>query len=127
MRKDSIDNDSSSSSEANEAETNASSSAGAAFLILPSAGKPAEILRGIGKIAKVISDNTGIIWWLRKPNHFKSVWFHGPKTFKYGLNLHDKSLQDCVKEGKNIRISPSFIPLRVLKFFNLQFGFIGEK
>ena len=100
VRKDSIDNDSSSSSDANE-ETIAGSSGGAAFLILPSAGKPAEIFRGIGMIAKVVSDSTGIIWWLRKPNHYKSVWFHRQKTFKYGLNLHDKSLQDCVKEGKN--------------------------
>ena len=82
-------------------ETIAGSSGGAAFLILPSAGKPAEIFRGIGMIAKVVSDSTGIIWWLRKPNHYKSVWFHRQKTFKYGLNLHDKSLQDCVKEGKN--------------------------
>ena len=94
-----MDNDSTSSSETNE-EMIANSSGGAAFLILPSAGKPAEILRGIGMIAKVVSDNTGIIWWLRKPNHYKSVWFHRQKTFKYGLNLHDKSLRECVKEGK---------------------------
>ena len=99
VRKDSIDNDSSSSSDANE-ETIAGSSGGAAFLILPSAGKPAEIFRGIGMIAKVVSDSTGIIWWLRKPNHYKSVWFHRQKTFKYGLNLHDKSLKDYVKEGE---------------------------
>jgi len=103
LRKDSLDNDSTSSSETNE-EMIANSSGGAAFLILPSAGKPAGVLRGIGMIAKVVSDNTGIIWWLRKPNHYKSVWFHRQKTFKYGLNLHDKSLRECVKEGDAVTI-----------------------
>jgi len=103
VRKDSIDNDSTSSSEANE-ETTASSSGGAAFLILPSAGKPAGVFRGIGMIAKIVSDNIGIIWWLRKPNHYKSVWFHRQKTFKYGLNLHDKSLREYVKEGDAVTI-----------------------
>jgi hypothetical protein len=103
VRKDSLDNASTSSSETNE-EMIANSSGGAQYLILPSTGKPAEVFRGIGMIAKVVSDSIGIIWWLRKPNHYKSVWFHRQKTFKYGLNLHDKSLREYVKEGDAVTI-----------------------
>lgn len=96
-RKGSVDSSSSSGVDDNSLNHSASGS----FLIIPSYvnNKKSEVFRGIGMIAKIIDQTTGIIWWLRKPNFYNSVWFSTFKTFKFGFNLCNKSLADYVKEG----------------------------
>lgn len=96
-RKGSVDSSSSSSDAATD---DAFGNSGSSFLIIPSISKQTELFRGVGMIAKIVNESTGIIWWVRKPNFYNSVWFHAQKTFKYGFNLHDKSLKDFVREGK---------------------------
>ena len=101
-RKDSLDSSSSSDlNNENDILSNSSS-----FLILPTASKSTELKRGVGQVAKIVSDSTGIIWWITKANHskanhYQSVWFHRNNTFKYGYNLHNKKLDECLREGKN--------------------------
>ncbi len=95
--------DSSSSSDAASDDTfNASADSGGAFLIIPSSANKnqVEVIRGVGMIAKIMSEDSGVIWWLRRPNHSLSVWFEAKKTFKYGFNLCDQNLYDYVKEGE---------------------------
>ena len=99
-RKDSLDSDSSSDLN-NDNDSNLSNSA--SFLILPTACKPSELRRGVGKVAKIVSDSAGIIWIISKKNQFESVWFNREKTFKYGFNLYNKKLDECLKEGEHIQ------------------------
>lgn len=94
-RKDSLD--SSSSSDLN---TEDSCSNSGSFLILPTSGKLHGIVKGTGMVAKIVSANAGVIWWVRRSNHFESVWFEGCKLFKYGENLANKKLSECIREGK---------------------------
>lgn len=102
-RKGSVDSSSSSSAGVDDNSLNHSSNG--SFLIIPSylSSKQSEVFRGIGMIAKLIDDTSGVIWWVRKPNHYSSVWFHAHKTFKFGYNLYNKSLPDYVKEGNFLR------------------------
>ena len=101
-RKDSLDS-SSSSSDLNNDNDNRYLSNSASFLILPKNVSPTELRRGVGKVAKIVSDSAGIIWLLSKTNHLESVWFNREKTFKYGYNLHNKRLDDCLKEGEVLK------------------------
>ena len=57
------------------------------------------MIRGIGVIARIITEKTGIVWWLKSKNNFQSVWFEASKTFLYGANLADKNLYEVFKEG----------------------------
>jgi hypothetical protein len=70
------------------------------FLILPTSGRGTGVFRGVGMVAKIVSENTGILWWVRRSNHYESVWFHASKTFKNGSNLAETRLPDALKEGK---------------------------
>ena len=47
---------------------------------------------------------SGVVWWVNKANHFESVWFHRNKVFKYGYNLHNKRLEECLKEGDAVHL-----------------------
>ena len=102
-RKDSLD--SSSSSDLNNENDNGLSNS-SSFLILPTAGKPTGLRRGVGQVAKIVSQETGIIWWISKANHHQSVWFHRNKTFKYGFNLANKRLDHYLSEGEPYTVYP---------------------
>ena len=58
-----------------------------------------DVIKGVGMIAKVINDKSGIIWWLKSSNHLQSVWFESKQTFLYGTNLADKNLLEIFNEG----------------------------
>jgi hypothetical protein len=42
----------------------------------------------------------GVIWWVKKPNQFQSVWFMASKTFLFGTNLSGKNITDILHEGE---------------------------
>ena len=50
-------------------------------------------------IAKIISDRSGVIWWVKRPNQFQSVWFMASKTFLFGTNLTGRNLNEILHEG----------------------------
>merc|ERR1719468_474232 len=73
-QKDSIDSTSSSETPEHEKE---------AFIIIPStAGNVTGLTRAVGFIATVISENLGVIWWLKRKNYYQSVYFHRRNAFK---------------------------------------------
>ena len=82
--------------------------------MLPTTGKNNGIMHGIGKVGKVISPKVGIIWWVRKPNHFESVWFQNYKTFWKGNNLHDQNLNDFVQPGSSYALHSNGINDKLL-------------
>lgn len=57
------------------------------------------VIRGAGQIARVISEKSGVIWWLKSPNHLQSVWFESKQAFLLGENLADKNIYQVFKEG----------------------------
>ena len=59
------------------------------------------VIRGAGQIARVISERSGVIWWLKGPNHLQSVWFEAKQAFLLGDNLADKNLYKVFKEGES--------------------------
>ena len=57
------------------------------------------VIKGVGMIAKIISDRSGVIWWVKRPNQFQSVWFMASKTFLFGTNLTGRNLNEILHEG----------------------------
>ena len=55
-------------------------------------------------IAKIVSDRSGVIWWVKRPNQFQSVWFMASKTFLFGTNLTGRNLNEILHEGNKSRI-----------------------
>ena len=58
------------------------------------------VIRGVGMIARILNEKSGIVWWLKSRNNFQSVWFEAKQSFLYGSNLADKNLFDVFKDGK---------------------------
>ena len=58
------------------------------------------VIRGVGMIARILNEKSGIVWWLKSRNNFQSVWFEGKQSFLYGCNLADKNLFDIFKDGE---------------------------
>jgi hypothetical protein len=57
------------------------------------------VIKGVGMIAKIVSDRSGVIWWVKKHNQLQSVWFMASKTFLFGTNLSGKNLTEILHEG----------------------------
>jgi len=57
------------------------------------------VIRGVGMIARILNEKSGIVWWLKSRNNFQSVWFEAKQSFLYGSNLADKNLFDVFKDG----------------------------
>ena len=66
FRRDSLDSSSGS-------DLNAEDSSSESFLILPTTGKNNGIYHGIGTVAKIVSTKSGILWWIRKKNHYERL------------------------------------------------------
>jgi len=57
------------------------------------------VIRGVGMIARILNEKSGIVWWLKSTNNFQSVWFEAKQSFLYGCNLAEKNLFDVFKDG----------------------------
>ena len=58
------------------------------------------VIRGVGMIARILNEKSGIVWWLKSRNNFQSVWFEAKQSFLYGCNLAEKNLFDVFKDGE---------------------------
>lgn len=58
------------------------------------------VIRGVGIIARILNEKSGIVWWLKSRNNFQSVWFEAKQSFLYGCNLAEKNLFDVFKDGE---------------------------
>lgn len=63
-------------------------------------GSNPDIIKGVGMIAKIVNDKSGILWWVKSFNQFHSVWFTSNKTFLFGTNLASKNLTEIFSEGE---------------------------
>eukprot|EP00094_Tigriopus_californicus_P003684 TCALIF_03545-PA protein Name:"Protein of unknown function" AED:0.28 eAED:0.28 QI:0/0.5/0.33/1/1/1/3/1431/375 len=68
------------------------------------------LIKGVGQIAKIINDKSGVIWWLKNGSCIQSVWFEAKQTFLYGSNLADKSLQQVFKADDPVLILAELAP-----------------
>jgi hypothetical protein len=84
------------------AQSNTGSSAASNALVAPAFnGFVSEnFIKGVGVIAKILNEKSGIVWWLKTSNNLQSVWFEAKQSFMYGCNLADKNLFDVFKEGE---------------------------
>jgi len=57
------------------------------------------VIRGVGMIARLVDDKSGILWWFKAKNHLQSVWFERKRCFLFGANLAEKNLRNVFKEG----------------------------
>ena len=71
------------------------------FLFCRLGGPICGVIKGVGMIAKIVTDRSGVIWWVKRPNQFESVWFMAAKTFLFGTNLTGRNLNEILHEGKN--------------------------
>ena len=60
------------------------------------------VIRGVGMIARILNEKSGLVWWLKSKNNFQSVWFEAKQSFLYGCNLADKNLFDVFKDGEYV-------------------------
>lgn len=68
------------------------------------------LIKGVGQIAKIINDKSGVIWWLKSGSCIQSVWFEAKQTFLYGSNLADKSLLQVFKADDPVLILAELAP-----------------
>lgn len=58
------------------------------------------VVRGVGIIARILNEKSGIVWWLKSRNNFQSVWFEAKQSFLYGVNLAEKNFFEVFKDGE---------------------------
>ena len=78
------------------------------------------VIKGVGMIAKIVSDRSGVIWWVKKHNQLQSVWFMASKTFLFGTNLSGKNLTEILHEGESVQLTS----MLVKKYLEDVFGFL---
>lgn len=57
------------------------------------------VVRGVGIIARILNEKSGIVWWLKSRNNFQSVWFEAKQSFLCGVNLAEKNFFEVFKDG----------------------------
>jgi len=57
-----------------------------------------QVIRGRGYVARLLSDNSLLIWWCRQPNHLQSVWFQANQSI-----LSNQDLRMIFKEGDAVK------------------------
>ena len=90
FRRDSLDSSSGS-------DLNAEDSSSESFLLLPTTGKNNGIYHGIGTVAKIVSTKSGILWWIRKKNHYERLILSPCYMYHRYLNL-DSHKRFCTRD-----------------------------